>query len=149
MSVFIDEHRDRFGVEPIGRALQVAPSTYYAVKQRQRDPSARALRDAELLVEIRRVYEQSDGLYGARKVWWQLRLDGLPAARCTVERLMRQASPEGVVRGKRGRTTIPDEQDDRPVDLVDRDFSADVPNRLWVADFMYVMTWSGWSTWRL
>ena len=66
MSVFIDEHRDRFGVEPICRALQIAPSTYYAVKQRQRDPSARASRDAELLVEIRRVYEQSKGLYGAR-----------------------------------------------------------------------------------
>lgn len=95
MSVFIDEHRDVFGVEPICRALQIASSTYYAVKQRQRDPSARALRDAELLVEIRRIYEQSKGLYGARKVWWQLRLDGIPAARCTVERLMREAGLEG------------------------------------------------------
>jgi putative transposase len=143
MSVFIDEHRDAFGVEPICRALAIAPSTYYAVKQRQRDPSARAQRDAELLVEIRRVYEQSKGLYGARKVWWQLRLDGVAAARCTVERLMRQAGLEGVRRGRKRRTTIPDDQASRPTDLVDRDFSADAPNRLWVADFSYVLTWSG------
>ncbi len=143
MSVFIDERRDVFGVEPICRALQIAPSTYYAVKQRQRDPSARAQRDAELLVEIRRIYEQSKGLYGARKVWWQLRLDGMPAARCTVERLMREAGLEGVRRGRRRRTTIPDDQASRPTDLVDRDFSANAPNRLWVADLSYVMTWSG------
>jgi putative transposase len=143
MSVFIDEHRDAFGVEPICRALAIAPSTYYAVKQRQRDPSARAQRDAELLVEIRRVYERSKGLYGARKVWWQLRLDGIAAARCTVERLMRQAGLEGVRRGRRRRTTIPDDQASRPTDLVDRDFSADAPNRLWVAAFSYVPTWSG------
>jgi putative transposase len=90
MSVFIDEHRDAFGVEPICRVLAVAPSTYYAVKQREREPSARALRDAELLVQIRRIYEQSKGLYGARKVWWQLQHDGIAAARCTVERLMHQ-----------------------------------------------------------
>jgi putative transposase len=143
MSVFVDEYRDRFGVEPICRALAIAPSTYYAVKQRQRDPSARASRDAELLVEIRRVYAQSRGLYGARKVWWQLKLDGIAAARCTVERLMRKAGLEGVRRGRRRRTTIPSEQPSRPMDLVERDFSADAPNRLWVADFSYVMTWSG------
>jgi len=143
MSVFIDDHKARFGVEPICRALQIAPSTYYAVKTRQREPSARAQRDAELVVEIRRVYEQSKGLYGARKVWWQLRLDGIEVARCTVERLMRQAGLEGVRRGRRRRTTICDEQASRPADLVERDFSADAPNRLWVADFTYVMTWSG------
>jgi putative transposase len=143
MSVFIDEHRDRFGVEPICRVLAIAPSTYYAVKQRQREPSARALRDAELLVEIRRIYEQSKSLYGARKVWWQLQHDGIPAARCTVERLMRQAGLEGVRRGRKRRTTIPDDQASRPADLVERDFSADAPNQLWVADFSYVMTWSG------
>src|SRR5690606_41260768 len=80
MSVFIDDHKARFGVAPICRALQIAPSTYYAVKTRQREPSARAQRDAELVVEIRRVYEQSKGLYGARKVWWQLRLDGIEVA---------------------------------------------------------------------
>src|SRR5690606_15983178 len=143
MSVFIDDHKARFGVEPICRALQIAPSTYYAGKTRQREPSARAQRDAELVVEIRRVYEQSKGLYGARKVWWQLRLDGIEVARCTVERLMRQAGLEGVRRGRRRRTTTCDEQASRPADLVERDFSADAPNRLWVADFTYVMTWSG------
>lgn len=143
MSVFIDDHKARFGVEPICRALQIAPSTYYAVKTRQRAPSARAQRDAEVLVEIHRVHEQSKGLYGARKVWWQLRLDGIEVARCTVERLMRQHGLEGVRRGRKRRTTIPDEQASRPADLVDRDFSADAPNRLWVADFTYVMTWSG------
>jgi putative transposase len=143
MSQFIDDHKDVFGVEPICRALQIAPSTYYAVKARQRCPSARALRDAELLVEIGRVYDRSRGLYGARKVWWQLRLEGIPAARCTVERLMRQAGLEGVRRGRKRRTTIPDGRAQRPTDLVERDFTATAPNLLWVADFTYVMTFSG------
>jgi putative transposase len=123
--------------------LGIATSTYYAVKQRQREPSARALRDAELLVEIQRVYARSRGLYGARKVWLQLRREGILAARCTIERLMRKHGLEGVRRGRRRRTTIPDGQASRPLDLVDRDFTAEAPNRLWVADFTYVMTWSG------
>jgi putative transposase len=135
MSLFIDEHRSVFGVEPICRALAVAPSTYYAVKARQAAPSARTGRDAWLLEQIRRVHEQTKGLYGARKVCWQLRREGIPAARCTVERLMRQHGLQGVVRGKRRRTTIPDHGAERPVDLVDRDFTATAPNRLWVADF--------------
>jgi putative transposase len=97
MSLFIDEHRSVFGVEPICRALAVAPSTYYAVKARQAAPSARTQRDAWLLEQIRRVHEQTKGLYGARKVWWQLRREGIPAARCTVERLMRQHGLQGVV----------------------------------------------------
>jgi putative transposase len=143
MTQFIDDHKDVFGVEPICRALAVAPSSYYAVKQRQRCPSARALRDAELLAEISRVYERSRGLYGARKVWWQLRREGIPAARCTVERLMGQAGLEGVRRGRKRRTTIPDGQAQRPTDLVERDFTATAPNLLWVADFTYVMTFSG------
>jgi putative transposase len=143
MSVFVDEHRDVYGVEPICRSLGIAPSTYYAVKARQASPSARALRDAELLLEIRRVHERSRGLYGARKVWLQLRREGVAVARCTVERLMARHGLEGVRRGRRRRTTIPDGQTSRPLDLVDRDFSADAPNRLWVADFTYVMTWSG------
>jgi putative transposase len=143
LSGFVDKHRDVFGVEPICHALGIATSTYYAVKQRQRQPSARALRDAELLVEIQRVYDRSRGLYGARKVWLQLRRDGIRAARCTVERLMRAHGLEGVRRGRRCRTTIPDGQARRPLDLVDRDFSAEAPNRLWVADFSYVMTFSG------
>jgi putative transposase len=143
MSAFIDAHRPVFGVEPICRALQIAPSTYYATCERRRRPAARTMRDGELLVEIRRVYEASRGLYGARKVWWQLGLDGVEAARCTVERLMRETGLQGVVRGKPRRTTVPGEPADRPADLVDRDFTATAPNRLWVADFTYVATWSG------
>lgn len=143
MTAFIDEHRAVFGVEPICRALAVAPSTYYAVKARQAVPSARSLRDAALLVEIGRVHEHSDGTYGAEKVWWQLRREGIEVARCTVERLMRRAGLEGVRRGKRRCTTIPGTAAERPRDLVDRDFSAEAPNRLWVSDFTYVMTWSG------
>ena len=101
MSVFIDEHREAFGVEPICTALQFAPSTYYEVKRRERDPSARAVRDANLLAEIRRIYDASDGNYGAVKVWWQLERERIPAARCTVERLMRNGGLQGVRRGSR------------------------------------------------
>jgi putative transposase len=143
MSAVIDAHRDDYGVEPICRVLGVAPSTYYAVKARERDPAPRTLADRALLEEIRRVHAESRGLYGARKVFWQLRREGIGAARCTVERLMRRDGLEGVVRGRRRRTTIPDGHAERPVDLVDRDFTAAAPNRLWVADFTYVMTWSG------
>lgn len=143
MTVFIDENKDVYGVEPICHALAFATSTYYAVKARQADPSARARRDAELLVEIRRIHEHSDGNYGAEKVWRQLRREGIEVARCTVERLMRQERLEGVRRARKRRTTIPDDQAQRPRDLVDRDFTADRPNRLWVSDFTYVMTWSG------
>jgi putative transposase len=143
MSAFIDEHREAYGVEPICRALQVAPSTYYAVKARETAPSARTLRDRELLAEIERVHTASRGLYGARKVWWQLQAEGVSVARCTVERLMRRAGLTGVVRGKAWRTTFADEAADRPADLVERDFTAPAPNRLWVADFTYVATWSG------
>jgi putative transposase len=143
LSAFIDEHRPSFGVEPICRSLGIAPSTYYAVKKREAEPSARAKRDAQLLVDVHRVYDRSRGLYGARKVWHQLRREGIEVARCTVERLMRSEGLEGVRRGKRRRTTIPDGQADRPTDLVDRDFTAHAPNCLWVADFTYVMTWSG------
>jgi putative transposase len=143
LTAFIDAHRDRFGVEPICRALQIAPSTYWARKRAEREPAARTLSDRRLLAEIHRVYEKSKGLYGARKVWWQLRRDGISAPRCTVERLMRSADLVGVVRGKRRRTTVRDDAAERPRDLVDRDFTASEPNRLWVADFTYVMSWSG------
>jgi putative transposase len=143
VSAFIDAHRDVYGVEPICRALQVAPSTCYAVKQRQRTPPQRTLRDREALGEIERVYAASGGLYGARKVWWQLQAEGVGIARCTIERLMAREGMVGVVRGTRRRTTIADEHAQRPEDLVDRDFTASAPNHLWVADFTYVATWSG------
>jgi putative transposase len=143
VSVFIDEHRASYGVEPICRALQVAPSTYYAVKARECSPAPRTLTDRQVLAEIRRVYDASGGLYGARKVWWQLEAEDAQIARCTVERLMRREGLAGVVRGKRRRTTIADEDAVRPADLVCREFTATAPNQLWVADFTYVATWSG------
>ena len=122
--------------------LQVAPSTYYAAKNRP--PSARERRDAELLVEIRRVWKENYEVYGARKVWAQLNREGIRVARCTVERLMRPAGLTGALRGgARPRTTTPDLAAARPADLVDRQFTADRPNALWVADFTYVPTWAG------
>ena len=135
--------RESSGSSRSAGTLGVAPSTYYAVKARERDPSERALSDERMLVEIRRVHEASKGLYGARKVWWQLEREGIEVARCTVERLMAKHGLKGAVRGKRRRTTIPDGQAQRAPDLVDRDFTASAPNRLWVADFTYVSTWSG------
>jgi putative transposase len=121
--------------------LQVAPSTYYAAKSRPL--SARAVRDAELKTEIRRVYEDNFAVYGARKIWRQLQRDGVQVARCTVERLMRELGICGAVRGKTRRTTIADPSARRAPDLVKRDFTAEAPNRLWVADFTYCATWSG------
>jgi putative transposase len=128
----IDAHRDRFGVEPICQLLPIAPSTYYAA--RHRPASARAVRDAKLKGEIARVHAEQFGVYGARKVWRQLHREGIAVARCTVERLMRELGLQGVRRGKPRRTTTPDATAPRPADLVDRDFSATRPNRLWVAD---------------
>ena len=138
----VDAHREQHGVEPICRTLGVAPSTYYAVKARERNPSQRALRDQRLRGEIRRVHKENLGVYGARKVWWQLQREGIETARCTVERLMGKDGLQGAVRGKKHRTTIPDGQSTRAPDLVDRDFKAPAPNRLWVSDFTYVSAWS-------
>jgi putative transposase len=139
---YIDAHRDEFGVEPICRMLQVAPSTYYAAKQRP--PSPRAVRDEQLKAEIVRVFEANYRCYGAYKVWRQLNREGIVVARCTVARLMRQLGLTGLVRGKAKRTTIVDAEAARPADLVERDFRAPAPNRLWVADLTYIRTWSGW-----
>jgi putative transposase len=141
MIAFIDANRDRFGVEPICQVLPIAPSTYHAT--RRRPPSARRRRDEELKVEIRRVYAEHFGVYGARKVWRQLHREGIAVARCTVERLMGELGLEGVRRGRVRRTTTPDQAAPRPADLVERDFSASRPNQLWVADLTYVATWSG------
>jgi putative transposase len=140
---FITEHKSRWGVEPICRELQVAPSSYYAA--RRRPASARRRRDDVLKEEIRRVWDEHRQVYGADKVWAQLKREEIPVARCTVERLMRQLGLRGVVRGKTTvRTTIGDAASTRPLDLVARQFRAPAPNRLWVADLSYVKTHSGW-----
>lgn len=143
---YLDAHRGQFGVGPACRVLSaqgvpIAPGTYYAAKRRP--PSARARRDAALLGEIKRVYKESGEVYGTRKVWLQLHREGIPAARCTVERLMRQAGLLGVRRGRRTRTTIPADQAGWPPDLVNRDFRAAAPNRLWVAGITYVPITAG------
>jgi putative transposase len=122
--------------------LPIAPQTYHAAKSRP--PSARSLRDEELKKEITRIWEENYGVYGVRKVWRQLNREGITVARCTVERLMRVLGLAGAVRGgAKRRTTIPDPAAARPADLVKREFTADRPNRLWVADFTYIPTWSG------
>jgi putative transposase len=122
---FIDGHRDRWGVEPICRVLQVAPSTYDAA--RSRPPSARALRDAQLKVEIARVHKANFSVYGARKVWRQLGREGIAVGRDRVARLMGELGICGVVRGTTKRTTTPAETAERPADLVERDFTARPP----------------------
>ena len=150
---FIDGHKTRFGVAPICRVLtehgcQIAPSTYYAARNRPR--SARAVRDEEVLVQVRRVHTASrGGLYGVLKVYHQLRREnilvgGTRIARCTVARVMREHGLKGVRRHRRVRTTIPDPAADRAPDLVKRDFTAIRPNQLWVVDFTYVTTLAGW-----
>ena len=146
MIAFIDDHRGAYGVEPICRVLPIAPSTYHAHAAQRADPArlpARAKRDAALVAEIRRVYEANFCVYGVRKIWRQLDREGIPVARCTVARLMRAMGLKGVVRGKTVRTTIPDPAAACPLDRVNRQFKAACPNRLWVADFTYVATWSG------
>jgi putative transposase len=146
MIAFIDEHRAVHGVEPICRVLPIAPSTYRAHAARCADPGklpARAQRDVTLRTEIRRVYEENFRVYGVRKVWRQLLREGIAVARCTVARLMRTMGLQGVVRGKRVRTTISNVAAPCPLDRVNRQFRAPRPNALWVSDFTYVATWAG------
>jgi putative transposase len=139
---FIDAFRSRFGVEPICRTLQFAPSTYYAAKSRP--PSARSLREEMFKPVIERVFNDNYAVYGADKVWPQLNREGTRVARCTVERLMRELGLQGARRGRRyKRTTITEGSGARPADLVKRSFVAKAPNRLWVADLTYVKTHSG------
>ncbi len=143
---FIEAHKSRFGVEPICTVLSehgcpIAPSTYY--EARHRAVSARAARDADLKVKIATAHKDNFGVYGARKVWLTLNREGTPAARCTVERLMKDLGLQGARRGKRVRTTIGNDAAARPTDLVGRDFNPLAPNRTWVADFTYCSTWSG------
>jgi len=146
MTVFIDEHRAVFGVEPICRVLAIAPSTYYARAAIARDPelaSDRATRDEKDSREIKRVFDASGGRYGARKVRHAPRRDGQEIARCTVERLMKALGLQGVVRGKKVITTPPDASQPCPDDKVNRAFVAETPNQLWVSDVTYVSTWQG------
>jgi len=147
IKAFVDEHRDRFGVEPICKVLQFAPSAYRRHAARQRDPaliSRRAQRDSELKRHVRRVWDNNMQVYGADKVWKQMNREGIRVARCTVERLMRSMGLQGARRGKGVRTTVPDVNAPCPFDRVNRNFRADRPNQLWVSDFTYVSTWQGW-----
>lgn len=141
MTRFIDERSGRFGVELLCRTLGASPSTYYA--RRSRPPSARAITDAWLHEEIARVFEANYSVYGARKLWHQLHREGIEVGRDRVWRLMREAGLQGARRGKAKFTTRRDDKAARPPDLVDRDFTAEAPDRLWVADLTYVRTWAG------
>ena len=130
MTRFIEEHRQTYGVGSICRVLSIAPSAYYAYRARQKNPCMRSQKDKELCHEIRRVWNDNFCVYGARKVWHQLKREGLDVARCTVERLMRRMGLKGVIRGKGVRTTRPDPARPCPQDLVQRQFHAPAPNRL-------------------
>jgi putative transposase len=141
MTRYIDQHRDRFGVEPICRSLQVAPSSYYAARSRQL--AARASSDAELGPKVLKVFNDNYRVYGARKLWRQLQREGVVVGRDRVARLMRSLGIAGAVRGKTRRTTIADPAATRAPDLVQRRFVASRPNQLWVSDFTYVASWSG------
>lgn len=151
---YIDEYRERvvesrrLGVKPICEVLrsadvEIAPSSYYATKTRP--PSARAVRDAELVSVIRKVHTDNIGVYGARKVWAELNREGVGVARCTVERLMKAEGLRGISREKTRKTTVSEgAQTERPAYLVERQFVATAPNQLWVADLTYIRSHSGW-----
>jgi len=146
MIAFIEEHRDDTGVEPICRQLPIAPSTFYDHMAKRANPdllSDRATRDAVLRPEIKRVFEENYKVYGVRKVWRQLAREGFDVARCTVARLMKDLGLEGVIRGKKAKTTIPDKAQPCPLDKVNRQFGVPAPDVMWVSDFTYVATWQG------
>jgi putative transposase len=146
MVSLVESLRESCGVEPICRALPIAPATYYAHRARRLDPHrqpARARRDVGLKQDIQRVWNDNEQVYGARKVWLQLHREGSAVARCTVERLMRVLGLRGAVRGKKCFTTVSDDSLACPPDRVERQFVAFRPDQLWVADFTYVATWQG------
>lgn len=146
MISFIDDHREAHGVEPICKVLPIAPSTYHDHVAKRADPaklSARVKRDLELKPQIERIFAENFEVYGARKVWRQMLREGFAVARCTVERLMADLGLHGVIRGKSIRTTVQDKTAPCPRDHVNRIFHAPAPNRLWLSDFTYVSTWSG------
>ena len=146
MMVFVDRNKAEYGVELICRQIQIAPSSYYEHKRRERDPDrlpGRIKRDTKLELDIQRVWESNFRVYGVRKVWRQLLREGIGVARCTVERLMKQLGMRGVRRGTKCWTTIADDLLVRPTDKVNRQFAATRPNQLWVADITFVATWIG------
>ena len=148
MVKFIDDEKKMYGVESICRILPIAPSSYYRVKDEQENPEKQSRRkqsDKHLMAQIKQIWQASGCRYGIRKVWHKLKQEGLPKlARCTVERLMKQMGIQGVWRGKGKITTKQRPGQQSPDDLVKRNFSADAPNKLWVADFTYIKTKSGW-----
>jgi transposase InsO family protein len=142
VSVFIEQHRERFGVEPICRTLGVSASAYYQRRTGQR--SARRLEDERLLERIREVHKANYEAYGYRRTWKALLRAGERVPRCQVQRLMREHGIQGAKRrGKPWRTTKPDPSAQRRPDLVKRNFTADEPNRLWVGDLSYLRCWEG------
>ena len=146
MVIFIDNHKNEYGVEPICRVLPIAPSTYYRQKELEASSkfrSTRSIRDDYLKKEILRIWEENYRVYGVVKVWKQLNRENIPVARCTVERLMKVIGIRGARRGRPFKTTIPEMQATRPMDLVEHQFKAQRPNQLWVADITYVRTRSG------
>ena len=146
MIAFIDDHCGAHGVEPICKVLPIAPSTYHAHVAKRRDPaklSARARQDARLKIEVQRVFDENFRVYGMRKVWRQLKREGFDIARCTVSRLMQTMGLQGVIRGKSVKTTVSDKAAPCPLDHVNRQFKAPRPNVLWLSDFTYVATWTG------
>ena len=146
MVAFIDAERAPYGVEPMCAVLPIAPATYFRHKRCQGDParrSRRAQRDAWLRTQIQRVRAENFDVYGPRKVWRQLKREGIIVARCTIERLMRELGLQGAVRGRAFTTTTRPDVPAHPADLVNRAFVATRPNQLWVADLTYVATWRG------
>ncbi|EPI2882740.1 IS3 family transposase [Escherichia coli] len=145
MMPLLDKLREQYGVGPLCSELHIAPSTYYHCQQQRHHPdkrSARAQRDNWLKKEIQRVYDENHKVYGVRKVWRQLLREGIRVARCTVARLMAVMGLAGVLRGKKVRTTI-SRKTVAAGDRVNRQFVAERPDQLWVADFTYVSTWQG------
>jgi len=147
MVAFIDQHKDEYGVEPMCSVLPIAPATYHEHARRKREPErrpAREKRDDKLRSDVERVYQENHSVYGADKVWRQLNREEIPVARCTVERLMAEKGLRGVIRGRAYKvTTVADDTLARPLDRVGRQFVAERPNQLWVADITYVATWMG------
>lgn len=144
MSAYIEQHRDRFGVEPICRTLEVSASAHYERAKGNR--SARSIEDERLLARIKEVHERNYCAYGYRRTWIALKREGEQVGRGRVQRLMKQAGIQGAKRrGKPWRTTKPDPKAARRPDLVERDFTAPAPNRLWVGDFTYLRSWEGMS----